>query len=335
MAQKKKGSIIRNFLITLFFGCLLVGASILNEKAPEKIDNFIEENLNISATNTSSLITVNTIGNTPVTADSKLSIYYLDVGQGDASLIVADDQTMLIDGGNNEDGDLIVNYIQGLGISKIDYVIATHPHEDHIGGLDSVINSFEIGKVYMPQITTTTSTFQDLLTAIQNKGLSISKCEIGNTFGLGDGICTIMYVDNEENENFNNNSIVLNLTYGEKTFLFMGDAEEAVEQKVQWQHADVIKLGHHGSSSSSSEKFLKAVKPETAIISCGKNNDYGHPHKEILDRLNKLNIKTYRTDTDGTILLSTDGKTIEITTSVTALDGNSKTNSLVQEETQE
>ena len=112
-------------------------------------------------------------------------------------------------------------------------------------------------------------------------------------------------------------------------------AEEAVEQKVQWQHADVIKLGHHGSTSSSSEKFLKAVKPETAIISCGKNNDYGHPHKEILDRLNKLNIKTYRTDTDGTILLSTDGKTIEITTSVTALDGNSKTNALVQEETQE
>ena len=232
---------------------------------------------------------------------------------------------MLIDGGNNEDGPLLVSYIQGLGITKIDYVIATHPHEDHIGGLDDIINSFEIGSVYMPQVTTTTQSFQDLLTAIQNKGLTLTKVEIGEHFTLENAIATVMYVNNEEQEDLNNNSIVINLAYGEKNFLFMGDAQSDVEAKVAWPHADVIKLAHHGANDASSEKFLNLVKPEAAIISCGKNNDYGHPHKELLERLGKFDIAIHRTDEEGSIILTTDGNTIDFATAVTALDGNTKT----------
>ena len=335
MSQRKKSSPVKSFLITLLFGLLLVGASILSEKAPEKLDNFIEESLNISTTNTSNLISVNTVKSTKPSETEKLSIYYLDVGQGDCELIVDEDTVMLIDAGNNEDGPLLVNYLQGLGITKIDYVVATHPHEDHIGGLDDIINSFEIGNVYMPQVITTTQTYQDLIEAIRNKGLKVNKIEIGEHFTLRNAIATVIYVDNEQNEELNNNSIIINLAYGEKNFLFTGDTQSEVESKIIWDHVDVLKVAHHGSKSSTSEKFLSAVKPEIAIISCGKNNDYGYPHKDVLDRLGKQNVQIYRTDTDGTIILTTDGNTIDITSSVTALDGNPKTNSLEEKSEQE
>ena len=323
-SKKKKNSQIKGFCITLILGIFLIVGAIISNQFPDQVNNLIEENLNIPA-NTSNTISVNTVGNTVVSADSKLQIYYFDVGQADSELVIADGQTMLIDAGNNEDGPLLVNYIKGLGIEKIDYLVGTHPHEDHIGGMDDIINNFEIGKIYMPDVTTTTATFQSVLEAISSKGLSITRCEIGNTFGLGDGICTIMSVENEEQSNLNLNSIVIHLAYGEKTFLFMGDAEKEIEDKISWPKVDVLKVAHHGSDTSSSDKFLNAVKPETAIISVGAHNTYSHPAKSTLDALTKVGAKIYRTDQDGTVLLTSDGKTYNIQTFTTALDGNPST----------
>ncbi len=333
--KKSKNSQIKGFCITLFLGIVLIISAFISNQFPDQVNNLIEENLNIPA-NTSNTISVNTVGNTVVSADSKLQIYFFDVGQADSSLVIADGQTMLIDAGNNEDGPLLVNYIKGLGIEKIDYLVGTHPHEDHIGGMDDIINNFEIGKIYMPDVTTTTATFQSVLEAISSKGLSITRCEIGNTFGLGDGICTIMSVENEEQSNLNLNSIVIHLAYGEKTFLFMGDAEKEIEEKISWPKVDVLKVAHHGSDTSSTEKFLIAVKPETAIISVGTNNTYSHPSKSTLDGLAKIGAKVYRTDLDGTILLTSDGKTYNIQTFSTVLDGNPTTaNKTASDDSQE
>lgn len=322
--KKKKRSQVKSFFVTLFFGIVLIIGAIISNQFPDQVNNLIEENLNISA-NTTNTISINTVGNTVVSADSKLQIYYFDVGQADAELIIADGQSMLIDAGNNEDGPLLVNYIKGLGIQKIDYLVGTHPHEDHIGGLDDIISNFDIGKIYMPDVTTTTATFQSVLEAISAKGLSITRCEIGNTFGLGDGICTIMSVENEQQSNLNLNSIVIHLSYGEKTFLFMGDAEKEIEEKISWPKIDVLKVAHHGSDTSSTEKFLNSVKTDTAIVSVGSNNIYSLPAKSTLDTLTKVGAKVYRTDTDGTILLTSDGKNYTVQTFSTALDGNAST----------
>lgn len=322
--KKKRRSQLKSFSITLILGIILIIGAFISNQFPDEVNNLIEENLNISA-ETTNTISVNTVVNTVVSADSKLQIYYFDVGQADSILVMADGQTMLIDAGNSEDGPLLVGYIQGLGITKIDYLVGTHPHEDHIGGLDDIINNFEIGKIYMPDATTTTATFQSVLEAISSKGLSITRCEIGSTFGLGDGVCTIMSVENEEQSNLNLNSIVIHLAYGEKTFLFMGDAEKEIEEKISWPKVDVLKVAHHGSDTSSTEKFINAVKPETAIISVGANNTYSHPAQTTLDILTNIGAKVYRTDEVGTILLTCDGKTYNIQTFFTALDGNAST----------
>ena len=327
MTRKRKVKMhpqIKSFFLTFVFGIILIIGAIIINQFPDEVNNLIEENLNIP-TNSSNLISVNTVDTTVVSSDSKLQIYFFDVGQADSSLVIADGQTMLIDAGNNEDGKLLAKYIKALGIKKIDYLVGTHPHEDHIGGLDDIINNFKVEKIYMPDVTTTTSTFQDVLEAISSKGLSITRCEVGNTFGLGDGICTIMSVENEEQSDLNLNSIVIHLAYGDETFLFMGDAEKFNEDKYSWPDINVLKVGHHGSDTSTSEKFLNSIKPETSIISVGSNNTYSHPSPDVVERLKNIGSDVYRTDEVGTILLTSDGKSYNIQTFMTKLDGNATT----------
>lgn len=243
-------------------------------------------------------------------------IYFWDVGQADSILLTSDDKTMLIDAGTNEAGKTVVNNIKALGIEKIDYLIGTHPHEDHIGGLDDVINSFEIGRIFMPKIQTNTKTFEDVLDAIKNNGLKVTAPEKGYEFELGKINCEVMLcgsgTEQEQKENLNLSSIILRATYGEQSYLFTGDAETENEKARDWPQTNVLKVGHHGSNTSSSAKFLSQLKPEIAIISCGKNNKYGHPKEITLNKLNKIGATIYRTDEMGTITLISDGKTNQI-----------------------
>ena len=243
----------------------------------------------------------------------KLEVDFIDVGQADSILVSNKDETMLIDAGNNENGKDVVKYIKDKGISKINYLIGTHPHADHIGGLDDVINSdLEIANVYMPKIQTNTKTFEDVLDALKNKNLKVTAPKKGDNFKIGDANCEVMTDSILDNENLNLSSIVIKLNYGEKTFLFMGDAETENEKTINWPKVDVLKVGHHGSNTSSSQNFLNQVKPEFAIIMAGKDNSYGLPKQKILDRLTKIGAKIFRTDELGTITMISDGKDIKV-----------------------
>ena len=254
---------------------------------------------------------------------SKLNILFFNVGQADCQLIISHGQTLLIDAGNSRDGEKIVNAIRGLGISRLDYVVGTHVHEDHAGGMSYIVDSFDIGTFYLPYNTTSTTNFyKRLLTSLTNKNMIITQANIGDKFTVGETNCEIMSVDNSEPENINEESIVIEMTFGTQKYLFMGDAEKSNEDKRQWNDVDVLKVGHHGSNTSSSQKFLEQVLPEISIISVGKDNSYDLPKDKILERLNKIGSTIYRTDNDGTIQLVSDGNTNEIIKVNLSLDGN-------------
>lgn len=257
------------------------------------------------------------------TNEGKLKISFIDVGQADSILIQCDNQNMLIDAGNNDDDKLVEKFLRDNGVNKIDYVIGTHPHEDHIGGLDYIINKFDIGNVLMPKKTATTKTFKDVVKALNEKGLKPIAPGVGYNFNVGKAKATVL-APQKEYEDTNDASIVIKLDYMNNSFIFTGDAEaisekDIINSKVNLK-ADVLKLGHHGSRTSTSEEFLKKVNPKYAIITCGKNNDYGHPHKETLEKLNKFNIPFYRTDEQGTIILTSDGSNISFNKDTTSLN---------------
>lgn len=239
--------------------------------------------------------------------ESKLQIIYFDVGQADSTLIMNNGKTILIDGCNDSDGDNLVKYIKSQEISKIDTVIATHLHADHIGGLDDIIDNFDIGTVYMPDTINTDKQVEEFLDAMERKNLSYEVPEIGEKFKNGLADCEVMAIDNEAKD-INNSSIVIQMNYLEQSYLFMGDSEKEVEDSREWNKVNVLKVGHHGSNTSSTEKFLNQVKPEITIISVGLNNQYKHPSVEVLNRLKNLHTTIYRTDEDGSLLLESDGK---------------------------
>ena len=248
-------------------------------------------------------------------AQEDLLIDFIDVGQADSILIRNEDKTMLIDAGTNEAGEMVVTYLQNLGINKIDYLIGTHPHEDHIGGLDDVINHFNIGQIYMPKIETTTKTFEDVLDAIENKNLTVTSPNKGDKIEIGQAVGTFMTEPILDKDNLNLSSLVVRLEFGNNSFLFMGDAEKENEETINWNKTDVLKVGHHGSNTSTSESFLNQVKPQCSIIMVGKDNSYNLPTQETIDKLNTIGSEIYRTDENGTIQIISDGNTIEVKTS--------------------
>ena len=238
-------------------------------------------------------------------------IQFIDVGEADCILINNNKQYALIDAGNNKDGNKLVSYFKSIGIEKFQYVIGTHAHEDHIGGMDNIIKNFEIKHFYMPNVEVDMITYQEIKKELQKKNILYETPKLDNTLTLSNAKIKVLSIGDDK-EDINSTSIVLKVTYQNTSYLLMADATSDVEQKILNKNiqSDLIKIGHHGSNHSSSATFLNKVKPKYAIISVGTPNDYGFPKKVTLDKLERIGANILRTDELGTIIASSDGNNI-------------------------
>lgn len=242
-----------------------------------------------------------------------LEVHYIDVGQADATLIMNDGHNMLIDGGNSEDSSLIYAYLKEYSVDKLDYMICTHAHEDHVGGLAGALNYAKVETVYCPVKSYDTEVFSDFLKYLHRQEREITIPDAGTEFMLGNAKCTILGLDSEEKDP-NNTSIVLKAEYGKTTFLFSGDAEQSVENIILDKGYDVsctvLKVPHHGSDTSLSYRWLNAAMPEYGVISVGKDNTYGHPCEDTLSKLRDAGVTVFRTDLQGDIICKSDGQKV-------------------------
>lgn len=246
------------------------------------------------------------------------AVHIIDVGQGDSILIQTGEKAVLIDAGERDQGQTVCDYLKSAGVEKLDLVIATHPHSDHIGGMPDVLSRFGADEILMPQMAEdmvpTTSVFNRLLDAVETQGIPVTAAQRGLAYDLGSGAKLTVLAPLQDYDDLNNYSVVCRLDCGETSFLFTGDAEKQVEQDLISEgtqlQADVLKAGHHGSNTSSCDVFLNAVSAKIAAVSCGQDNDYGHPHKEVLSRLSERGTAVYRTDLQGSVVFTTDGKEI-------------------------
>ncbi len=263
--------------------------------------------------------------NTLKTADAEFQVHVLDVGQGDSILVVADGHAMLIDAGEESSGSTVVRYLQRQEIEKLDYAVATHPHSDHIGGFPAVLEAVKVGRIveadYPAQMTPTGSIYKNFLTAVKQEGARFGVMTAGDTFSLGNAKVTVLAPEEGyAPEDLNNASLVLRVEYQETACILTGDMEEPEEQAILQSgaeiSADLLKVGHHGSEASTSQAFLDAVDPQYAVISCGRENSYGHPAKGTLERIRAVAEKTYITANDGTVVYLFDADTGESRISV-------------------
>jgi competence protein ComEC len=245
-----------------------------------------------------------------------VTVHFIDVGQGDATLIQTGEGSVLIDGGDRQAGAAVVQYLKDANVGRLAYVIATHPHSDHIGGLINVFGAFEAGAVIMPKVAHSTVTFERFLEAIEKNNIPLQEPAAGQTFTLGGAVFAIVAPNEKDYRNLNNYSVSLRMHYGGTSFLFTADAEKESEHEMlenkRGLSAQVLHVGHHGSATSTTQAFLDAVSPEIAVISVGKGNSFGHPHGEVIKRLENAGAAIYRTDLHGTIIMSTDGRSLTI-----------------------
>lgn len=278
---------------------VLVGIYLFTNN--DKVQNTVDQQNNLN--NTISIYT-----------EDIIKVHYIDVGQGDSTFIeLPNKETMLIDAGERDYGEKVYTYINRIGYTDVDYVIGTHPHTDHIGGMYDVISNTDVSCIYMPDATSNTKTFQNLLTLIKNKKIDAKLGRAGVTVIDSDDLTVKMLAPTKDYEDLNNASIVLKITYKDISFLFTGDAESDSEKEfLKDAKCNVVKVGHHGSNTSSTAAFVYACDADYAIISVGKDNDYGHPKTKVVNRWKSSGAKIYRTDESGTIVVSSDGKNIEI-----------------------
>jgi beta-lactamase superfamily II metal-dependent hydrolase len=252
--------------------------------------------------------------------EGKLSMYFLDVGQGDSTLVIFNNKTILIDAGESEMGDRVVNDLTTLGVTRIDLLVATHPHSDHIGGMQKVLAAFPVGQVLDSGLPHTSSTYEHFLETIDQKNIPYQVAEQGQTIEIDPtvGIFVLSPPKERFGDDPNTNSVVLRISYGTIDFLLAGDmggvSEDALAASGYPLDAEILKVGHHGSYSSTSTTFLARVRPETAIISVGKDNPYGHPHQQTLDLFKDYGVTVYRTDRDGTVVVRSDGMSYSVKT---------------------
>jgi len=247
------------------------------------------------------------------TEDSSFAVHYIDVGQGDCALILCDGAAMLIDGGESDQSSKIYAYLKEHGIDMLDYLVATHGHSDHIGGLSGALNYAKVGTALCPVTSYDSKAFNNLVKYLEKQGCGLTVPKAGDSFRLGSALVEIMGPQ-EDYEEANDTSIVLKVTYGQTSFLFTGDAERTAEADILDAGCDVsatvLKVGHHGSDTSTSYPFLRAVMPEYAVIQVGSGNSYGHPTEDTLSRLRDADVTVYRNDLQGTIVCTSDGKSV-------------------------
>lgn len=252
----------------------------------------------------------------PAVVDGEAVFHFIDVGQGDAVLICTADGNVLIDAGTGKSEKDLKAYLDAQGIKTIDYAVFTHPHEDHIGGADMIMQNYKVKNVILPDKTHTSATYNKMMDAIDESGAKVIIAKPDATYSVGELKMTVLAPLKSSYSELNNYSVVVRVDFGGASAMLTGDAEDLSEEEMISRYGytgklncDLLKVGHHGSDSSSTQAFLDKVSPSVAVISCGEGNDYGHPHRLILDRLNKSNIPYYRTDLEGSIVFSTDGET--------------------------
>ncbi len=245
-----------------------------------------------------------------------LTVHFIDVGEGDSILLTCGKQTMLVDAGSETAGDDVVDYLRAQGVAKIDYLVSTHPHRDHCGGLAEVVQNYPVKTAYSPVTESDNEYFSNFASAAAKAKLDITVPAADDTFTLGDATVTVLGPrgDYESLDNVNNMSLVLRVDYGATAFLLTGDMEYAEETALLDAGCDVgcnvLKAGHHGSEDSTGYRLLSAAGPDTCVISCGEGNDYGHPHDRLLSRLEDAGVEILRTDQNGTVVCVSDGSTV-------------------------
>lgn len=325
-----------SFALSLLFSASLIGCSpatttpeIKEQGKPtaeqqdqtKQAETKKEETKKVTEEKTSETTKESNNANTSETSKSvsgRLKVHFINVGQADSILVQQGNSSMLVDAGNNADTQAIKNYLDNQGITQLDVVVGTHAHEDHIGSMDYIINLFKVCKVYFPRQTATTKTFQDLVTAVKSKGLKFTAPVVGEGFKIGEATATILAPNGSRYDDANDYSKVIKLSYGSTSFLLTGDAEADSESQMLSKGLDlsatVLKIGHHGSRSSTGQNFLDKVNPKYAVVSVGEVNSYGHPTQDAINRLKSKGITVYRTDENGTVVATSDGKTINFNT---------------------